>query len=64
MLSEGDDCYRVLQSASACRGAFNSFMREMILEHIEHHLIEADGMSSEAQATGKELHDILKSFLK
>lgn len=64
MLSEGDDCYKVLQNASACRGAFNGLMREMILSHIDHHLVEADGASKESRATGKEIQDILKSFLK
>ena len=64
MLSEGDDCYKVLQNASACRGAFNSLMREMILSHIDHHLVESDEASVEVRATAKKIQEIVKSFLK
>lgn len=64
MLSEGDECYAVLQNASACRGAFNSLMREMILSHIDHHLVENDEASGEIRTTAKEIQEIIKSFLK
>ena len=51
MLVEGADCYPVLQSAAACRGAFNALMRELILDHVEHHLVHSDEASKEIRDT-------------
>jgi len=64
MLMEGADCYPVLQNAAACRGAFNALMRELILDHVEHHLVQSDEASEEIRDTGREIQDIVKSFLK
>lgn len=64
MLEEGVDCYPVLQNAAACRGAFNALMRELILDHVEHHIVQSDGVTKEIRDTGKEIQDIVKSFLK
>lgn len=64
MLAEGADCYAVLQNAAACRGAFNSLMRELILDHVEHHLVQSDEATGEIRETAKEIQDIVKSFLK
>jgi len=64
MLLEGADCYPVLQNAAACRGAFNALMRELILDHVEHHIVQSDEAKKEIRDTGKEIQDIVKSFLK
>ena len=64
MLADGADCYAVLQNAAACRGAFNSLMRELILDHIDHHLVESDEATKEVRETAKEIQSIVKSFLK
>ena len=64
MLVEGVDCYPVLQNAAACRGAFNALMRELILDHVEHHIVQSEGVTKEIRDTGKEIQDIVKSFLK
>lgn len=64
MLVEGEDCYPILQSAAACRGAFNSLMRELILDHIDHHLAEREEASEEIRETAREIQNIVKSFLK
>ena len=64
MLVEGADCYAVLQNAAACRGAFNSLMRELILDHIDHHLTESEEATAEIRETAKEIQEIIKSFLK
>ena len=48
----------------ACRGAFNALMRELILDHVEHHLVHSDEASKEIRDTGKEIQEIVKSFLK
>ena len=64
MLLEGADCYPVLQNTAACRGAFNALMRELILDHVEHHIVQSDEANKEIRDTGKEIQDIVKSFLK
>ena len=64
MLVKEADCYPVLQNAAACRGAFNALMRELILDHVEHHLIQSNEAKKEIRDTGKEIQDIVKSFLK
>lgn len=64
MLNEGAECLAILQNAAACRGAFNSLIREMILSHIDHHLVQSDEASDSIRDTASELQDILKSYLK
>lgn len=64
MILNEDDCYAVLQSATACRGALNSLTRELILEHINHHLIEDPKASDSMREAAGEIQNIIKSFLK
>lgn len=64
MLTEGEDCFTILQSAAACRGAFNALTKELILSHVEHHLIESKDASAGIRDTGKEIQDIVRSYLK
>lgn len=64
MLSEEADCYEILQRVAACRGAFNGLTRELIHEHIEHHLIEEDGATPSVRQASKDLQAIIDSYLK
>lgn len=64
MLASGADCYEVLQTVAACRGALNGLTRTLIQEHIEHHIIEADGTSDSVKSASKEVQQILDSYLK
>lgn len=64
MLEAGDDCYRILQTTAACRGALNALTRELISEHIEHHLTSDPTASDTVKSAAKEMQDILASYLK
>ena len=64
MLTEGEDYLAILQNTAACRGALNSLKKELILSHIEHHLVEGDDASEGARDTGKEFQSIVRSCLK
>ncbi|WPJ96498.1 metal/formaldehyde-sensitive transcriptional repressor [Coraliomargarita algicola] len=64
MLTEQADCYTVLQNVAACRGALNSLTRELIHEHIEHHLLDAEGAPDSVREASKEVQAIINSYLK
>ncbi|KAF0094629.1 MAG: hypothetical protein E1N59_1633 [Puniceicoccaceae bacterium 5H] len=64
MLQEGTDCYQVLQNVAACRGALNSLTRELIGEHIEHHILRNDTASDSVREASQEIKDIVASYLK
>ncbi len=64
MLTEGADCYKTLQSVAACRGSLNSLTRELILEHIEHHLVAEPTSSEPVQEAALEVKSIIASYLK
>lgn len=59
----GQDCFRILQTAAACRGAFNGLLLELLDEHIRTHISEAKSLAV-AQKESKELTKILRSYLK
>ena len=64
MLSEGADCYSILQTTAACRGAFNALARELMIDHIDHHLLLEEDVPESVRETGREIQEIVKSFLK
>lgn len=64
MVLEGEDCYTILQSATACRGALNSLTRELILEHIDHHVKEDEGATDSIRQAAGEIQSIVKSYFK
>ena len=64
MLEDGSDCYKVLQNVAACKGAFNSLAKELIIEHIEHHLIQNDDATKSIRSASKEVKEIVASYLK
>lgn len=64
MLEAGADCHRVLHTTAACRGALNSLTRELIEEHLIHHIEEEAGASLQIKTASREVRDILKSYLK
>ena len=63
-LTEGEDCFAILQNTAVCRGALNALTKELILSHIEHHLVESDDASEGVRDTGKEIQSIVRSYLK
>ena len=59
------DCSEILHTISACRGAFNALMAEILDGHIRFHVMDPDidPTSERARAT-QELIDVLRSYLK
>ena len=64
MLLEDTDCLEVLQTVTACRGALNGLTRQMIHEHIEHHLLEDSSATASVRKASKEVQAIIDSYLK
>ena len=62
---EGDkECARVLQQATACRGALEGFIAEVLEDHIREHLIDPNLPKSDPRAQAAEdLVDIVHSYL-
>jgi FrmR/RcnR family transcriptional regulator, repressor of frmRAB operon len=63
-VQEDATCASILQQATACRGALDGFIAEVIEDHILEHLVdpEADRDDPRAQAA-EELVEIVHSFL-
>jgi DNA-binding FrmR family transcriptional regulator len=59
------DCSDILHTVSACRGAINSLMAEVLDGHIRFHVMDPDQdpRSEKARAT-QELIDVLRAYLK
>jgi DNA-binding FrmR family transcriptional regulator len=64
MLDEKKECYKILQNVAACRGALNSLTKELLNDHITHH-IEMDETASESvKISAQEVKAIISSYLK
>jgi DNA-binding FrmR family transcriptional regulator len=60
-----DECVRVLQQATACRGALDGFIAEMIEGHIREHVIDPKRGPGTPQAlAADELVDIVHQYLR
>jgi DNA-binding FrmR family transcriptional regulator len=59
------ECARVLQQATACRGALEGFIAEVIEDHIREHMVDPalPGSDPRAQAA-EELVAIIKAYLR
>lgn len=66
LLQEKDeDCFVVLQTIAACRGAMNGLMAEVIEGHINDHVINpAHAPTSEQSQAAKELIEVVRTYLK
>lgn len=63
-LLEEKDCFMVLQTATACRGALNSLIVEILEGHIRSHLLEGVRSRTERDQAAHELIDVVNAFLK
>ena len=61
-LDKGAGSTKVLQQATACRGALNGFIAEVIEDHIRDHLVNANDKIS-AKFAAEELFGIVHSYL-
>jgi FrmR/RcnR family transcriptional regulator, repressor of frmRAB operon len=60
-----DECATVLQQATACRGALDGFIAEVIEDHIREHMVDPKGGRESAQAVAaEELIEIVHQYLK
>lgn len=62
---EDQDCFLILQTIAACRGAINGLMAEVMEGHIREHVIAPDHAPSPAQIeAANELIEVVKTYLK
>ena len=58
------ECGRVLQQATACRGALEGFIAEVIEDHIREHLVDPSLAKDDPRAVAaEELVEIVHSYL-
>ena len=64
-LETGAECTEILHTISACRGAINALMAEVLEGHIRFHVVDPDRSpsSSKAMAT-QELIDVIKQYVR
>jgi len=63
-VEEDRECVRVLQQATACRGALDGFIAEVIEDHIREHLVDpASPPDSPRRAAAEELVEIVHAYL-
>lgn len=59
------ECARILQQATACRGALEGFIGEVIEDHIREHMIEPDLPVSDPKVqAAEELVAIVRAYLR
>jgi DNA-binding FrmR family transcriptional regulator len=64
-LDADDECADVLQQATACRGALDGFIAEVIEDHIREHMIDPRAGREAPQAVAaEELIEIVHQYLK
>ena len=64
-LDADDECADVLQQATACRGALDGFIAEVIEDHIREHMIDPRAGRETPQAVAaEELIEIVHQYLK
>jgi DNA-binding FrmR family transcriptional regulator len=64
-IEEESDCSKTMHSLTACRGAINALIAEVIEDHVMYHVADPaqDPRSSQARAI-KELITVMKASLK
>jgi DNA-binding FrmR family transcriptional regulator len=60
-----DECATVLQQATACRGALDGFIAEVIEDHIREHMVDPNAGPDAPQAlAAEELIEVVHQYLK
>ena len=62
-LESEEECYKVLQTLSSCRGALHGLMGDIVSGHIREHIVGAKNGKDAAEA-GEETIEIMESFWK
>jgi len=64
-VGEDRECAAVLQRATACRGAMDSFIAEVIEDHIREHMVDPAAAPDDPRVqAAEELVGIVHTFLK
>jgi DNA-binding FrmR family transcriptional regulator len=64
-LNEEQECFAILQTLAACRGAINGLVAELIEGHIRFHVVNPDEKPASQQAkAAQQLIEIVKSYVK
>ncbi len=64
-LMNEEDCFKILQTVAACRGAINGLTAEIIEGHIRFHVVNPDRRPTSNQArAAQELIDVINAYLK
>jgi DNA-binding FrmR family transcriptional regulator len=63
VLEDGGTCTAVLQQATACRGALDGFIAEIIEDHIREHLFDPERGGTARARAAEELIEIVHSYL-
>ena len=59
-----DECVAILQQATACRGALDGFIAEVIEDHIREHLVDPAPRDTPQAVAAEALIDIVHQYLK
>jgi DNA-binding FrmR family transcriptional regulator len=59
-----DECVAILQQATACRGALDGFIAEVIEDHIREHLVDSVPRETPQAVAAEALIDIVHQYLK
>jgi DNA-binding FrmR family transcriptional regulator len=63
-VSEDSECARVLQQATACRGAMDGFIAEVIEDHIREHMVDPKAPTDDPRVqAAEELVAIVHTYL-
>jgi DNA-binding FrmR family transcriptional regulator len=58
------ECARVLQQATACRGALEGFIGEVIEDHIREHLVDPHAPKGDPRVqAAEELIDVVRAYV-
>jgi DNA-binding FrmR family transcriptional regulator len=63
-LEQGAHCSDLLHTISACRGAMDALMAEVIEDHIRFHILPSNGTTEEQTHAAEELVSALRAYLK
>lgn len=65
LVDKTDDCFGVLQTATAARGALNGLVAAIIEGHIELHVLDEHKRPTPAQKrAAREINSIIRAFLR